>query len=98
METAVFLNRHYPDGLTSLLPLGDLVTLGGHPEACDRMDEDGDYGPARDTEYPPPPWPDWDEAMDLWTAIHMVVDFVARWRRESGWEAVSIGGRPLVAE
>ena len=64
-ETAAYLNSHYPDGLVRLYPLGDLITLGSAPAACERMDEDGDYEPARDPDYPPPAWPDWDEALDI---------------------------------
>jgi len=52
-ETVAYLNRHYPDGLARLLPLGDLVALGGRPGLCDAADSDGEYPPARDPNYPP---------------------------------------------
>ena len=94
-ETAAYLNSHYPDGLSRLRPLGDLITLGSAPSECERMDEDGDYEPARDPDYPPPAWEHWDDLMDMWTAVHVVLHFVVRWRADLGWEAVSIGGRPL---
>ena len=89
---AAYLNSCYPDGLVRLYPLGDLITLGAAPEECERMDADGEYAPARDPDYPPPAWPDWDEALDMWMAIHGLVHFAVRWRRITGWEAVVFGG------
>lgn len=84
-ETAAYLNRHYPDGLARLLPLGDLAALGGAPARCPRMDADGDYLPARDPAYPPEPEPTAREACAIWHSLHPMVDFSCLYAPGAGW-------------
>jgi len=92
-ETADYLSARYPDGLTRLRPLGDLAALGGHPESCDAMDSDGEYGPARDPDYPPPAEPTPRAACAVWAGLKTPA-FVCLYAG-GRWRLADALGRPL---
>lgn len=91
--TRAYLSRYYPDGLARLQGLGDLVALGGTPGQCPRMDEDGDYLPARDPEYPPAPQADLAAVCEAWHLLHPVLDFVCAFTPEEGWRTWDAWGQ-----
>ena len=91
-ETAAYLNRHYPDGLARLFPLGDLVALGGRPGLCDAADSDGEYLPARDPNYPPT-GATAEEVCAAFGAIKTDIRFACLYEPATGrWRATSARG------
>lgn len=93
LATRAYLSRYYPDGLARLQGLGDLVALGGTPGQCPRMDEDGDYLPARDPAYPPAPQADLAAVCEAWHLLHPVLDFVCAFTPEEGWRTWDAWGQ-----
>ena len=92
-ETADYLSARYPDGLARLRSLGDLAALGGRPESCDAMDSDGEYGPARDPDYPPAAEPTPQAACAAWAGLKSPA-FVCLYANGS-WRLADARGRPL---
>jgi len=76
-----------------LRALGDLAALGGRPESCDAMDSDGEYGPARDPDYPPAPEPTSRAACAAWAELKTPA-FVCLYAGGC-WRLADARGRPL---